>query len=286
MSKPSQVIPGAERHAEIIRFIRHPLARDTDFTTRITEASVVAQFASSDPEEFARAAELVSPWVDGVDLNCGCPQSWAIRDGLGCSLMSKPELVRDMVSAAKRELGSDRTVSIKIRIHKDINTTVNFLNIVREAKVDYVTVHARTRSQRSNTPPDLVALKTLKDRFPDLPMLANGDVFTRQDADDIVEKTGVQGAMSARGILENPCLFAGYDTTPMEAVGKLMAHCAACGLRYELVQFHIHEMLSKIMTKRERNKLMGCNDMVELTDWLEERVDLKEVRRLVEAVEK
>ncbi|KAF2157150.1 tRNA-dihydrouridine synthase [Myriangium duriaei CBS 260.36] len=256
-------------------FIRHPVARDSDFTTNDDEGPVIAQFASSDPQEFSRAACLISPWVNGVDLNCGCPQSWAIREGIGCSLMSKPALVRDIVAAAKSVLGPDKSVSIKIRIHKDIQTTINFLNTVLEAEPDFVTVHARTRSQRSSTPPDLEALKILKSHFPDLPMIANGDVFTREDAEHIMVKTGVQGAMSARGILENPCLFAGYDTTPIEAVRKIMSYSTACGLRYELAQYHVHEMLTKALTKRERKQLMECKDMIELTDWLEEKANMQ-----------
>ena len=69
-------------------FIRSQVARDSDFTTCPLERyattngkqhALLAQFASSDPTEFARAAELIAPWVDGIDLNCGCPQSWAIK---------------------------------------------------------------------------------------------------------------------------------------------------------------------------------------------------------------
>lgn len=72
-------------------FIRSQVARDSDFTTCSIEReatidgrphALVAQFASPDPTEFARAAELIAPWVDGVDLNCGCPQSWALKEGM------------------------------------------------------------------------------------------------------------------------------------------------------------------------------------------------------------
>ena len=257
------------------RFIRHHFARDSDFSTSAAEGPVIAQFASSDPEEFARAASLISPWVNGVDLNCGCPQSWAIKEGIGCSLMSKPELVRDIVAAAKSALGSEKSVSVKIRIHKDINRTIEFLKIVLTAKPDFVTVHARTRTQRSSTPPDLAALKTLKSHFPDVLMLANGDVYTLQDAENIASFTGVQGAMSARGILENPCLFSGHAITTLEAVAKIMAHAAATGLRYELVQYHVHEMLSKTATKRQKKQIMECRDMLQLTDWLEDELHLQ-----------
>jgi hypothetical protein len=109
-------------------FVRSHIARDSDFTTCALECeatsngrqhAVVAQFAASEPMEFARAAELISPWVDGVDLNCGCPQSWAIKEAIGCSLMQDPEKVARMVQAAKRRLGPGKTVSVKIRILRD-----------------------------------------------------------------------------------------------------------------------------------------------------------------------
>lgn len=110
-------------------FIRSQIARDSDFSTHELERAptqdgrqhaLIAQFASSDPEEFARAAEMIAEWVDGVNLNCGCPQSWAIKEGIGCSLMENPELVAIMVKAAKSRLSPEKSVSVKIRIHKDL----------------------------------------------------------------------------------------------------------------------------------------------------------------------
>ncbi|PNS13739.1 hypothetical protein CAC42_3232 [Sphaceloma murrayae] len=252
-------------------FIRHPVARDSDFTTHASEGPLIAQFASSDPQEFARAAELIGPWVNGIDLNCGCPQSWAVREGIGCGLMSKPELVRDIAAAAKAVYGTNKSVSIKIRIHKDIVETIRFIEIVRPSGFDFLTVHARTKTQRSSTPPDLAALKILKTKFPDMLMIANGDVFTLEDANRIVEETGVEGAMAARGILENPCLFAGYGATPVEAVDKFMSYVATSGLRFELVLYHVNEMLLKAFTRKDRRSMMDCKDLIDLTDWLESR---------------
>ena len=63
---------------------------------------------------------MVRPYCDGVDLNCGCPQTWAIGEGVGCKLMSCPELVRDMVRAAKERCGEEFSVSVKIRIHLNL----------------------------------------------------------------------------------------------------------------------------------------------------------------------
>jgi tRNA-dihydrouridine synthase 4 len=130
-------------------FIRSQAARDSDFTTCSIEReatpdgrvhALIAQFASSDPTEFARAAELIAPWVDGVDLNCGCPQSWALRDGLGSSLMENPGLVASLVCAAKARVDATKSVSCKIRIHKDLGQTIRWVKILESAGVDFITV--------------------------------------------------------------------------------------------------------------------------------------------------
>lgn len=60
--------------------------RNAEFSTSSTDRPLIVQFASHDPEEFALAAEMVSPLSDGVDLNCGCPQRWAIQEHYGLTL--------------------------------------------------------------------------------------------------------------------------------------------------------------------------------------------------------
>ena len=63
-------------------FIRHPHARYTDFSTNSFDRPIIAQFAAKDTVTLSRAAEMVFPFVDGVDLNCGCPQTWACQEGI------------------------------------------------------------------------------------------------------------------------------------------------------------------------------------------------------------
>ncbi|TIA24027.1 tRNA-dihydrouridine synthase [Aureobasidium pullulans] len=248
-------------------FIRHPVARSSDFSTNPTEGPVIAQFASNDPIEFGRAAEMIGPWVNGVDLNCGCPQSWAMKEGIGCSMMGNPNKVAAMMKEAKQRIGPGKTVSCKIRIHQDLDETIKFIKVVEASGVDYITIHGRLRNQRSSTPPNFEAIKMLRAQTT-LPVLANGDVYSLEDAHRIAKETGVDGVMAARGLLENPTLFAGFDKTPIEAVSQFIHYAVQGSMRHELVVHHLTEMLGSTTTKRERVGLAACNDMVDVIDWL------------------
>lgn len=184
-------------------FNRSAVARDSDLTVATAGAPVptIAQFGASSPLELARASALAAPWVNGVDLNCGCPQSWACAETLGAALMERRELVRDMLVETRARLAADgwavglgdadrasprgRSVSVKIRVHSDLRRTVDFVATVLgdaaagRRHVDWLTIHPRTRATPSSAPINLEALELLTETFGKrLPILVSGDVFT------------------------------------------------------------------------------------------------------------
>ncbi|KAL2355361.1 tRNA-dihydrouridine synthase-like protein 4-like protein [Cryomyces antarcticus] len=250
-------------------FNRSSLARDSDFTTNARDTPLIAQFGASCPLEFARAASLVQPYVSGDDLNCGCPQGWAFQEGLGASLMRHRGRVSEMVRQAKERCGKD--FCVKLTVHRD---TIDFVRTVEAAGADFITVHGRLPRQRSSTPPSLSAIKLVKNHT-NVPVLANGDVFSLSDVHKIIEETGVDGVMAARGLLENPALFAGYTSTPAEAVTKFMNNAMRCPLPHKLLLHHLSEMTGTLLTKKERAKMMDCRDTIALIDWLDENIDIQ-----------
>ncbi|KAL2271254.1 hypothetical protein VTJ83DRAFT_625 [Remersonia thermophila] len=180
-------------------FNRNRLARDSDFTvsTVAPQPPTVVQFGANVPQELARAASLAAPFCSGVDLNCGCPQSWACAETLGAALMERRELVRDMVVETRDQLRRDgwavgkdsdmdhpkgRSVSVKIRVHKDVRKTIDFITTVlgpeQDRHIDFLTIHPRTRQTPSSIPINLEALEVLTSTFGDkVPILLSGDVF-------------------------------------------------------------------------------------------------------------
>ncbi|KAJ8046381.1 tRNA-dihydrouridine(20a/20b) synthase [NAD(P)+]-like [Holothuria leucospilota] len=249
-------------------FIKSQKARDSEFTTNSEDHPLIVQFAANNANDFADAAELVAPYAQGVDLNCGCPQRWAMAEGYGAWLIKHPELVRDMVRTTKGRVDSDFTVSIKIRIHSDIRKTVELCQIAEHVGVSFLTVHGRTTTQRSE-PADMEAIRTIKENV-SVPVFANGDVRTLQDAQMVREMTGVDGVMSARGMLQNPAMFAGYSETPLCCVQDWVDLGLSLGTPFTCFHHHLIQMLEQGLPKAEKKVFNVLTSTAGILDYLEE----------------
>ncbi|GAA5973588.1 hypothetical protein JCM11641_007138 [Rhodosporidiobolus odoratus] len=241
---------------------------------RKVRGKLLIQFAANDPVQLADAAELAKPWVDAIDLNCGCPQKWAYQEGIGCALLRKPELVRDLVRSTKQRVGWDFPVSVKIRVDDNLSLTNELISTIVAAGADILTVHGRTRHQSSSGHPvNLEALAFAASCAKGaVPVIANGDVFTKEDAEETRRKTKVQGVMAARGLLANPALFSGHDKTPVEAVQSFVQHSTSLGLLYPLFHRHMSYMLeSSFVNKKERILFNSLASYAGVVDWLDER---------------
>lgn len=190
-------------------FVKSPEARLCEFQTCSQDQPLIVQFASNNASNFSLASLLVAPYVHGIDLNCGCPQKWALQEGIGAALLDHPppwETVVDMIQQAKRR--SLKPISVKIRILKDLNATIDMARSFEAAGVDWICVHGRNKNQRPHEPVNIEAIRLIKESL-NIPVFANGNVFTLDDAESLQRETKADGVMAARGILENPCLFSG-----------------------------------------------------------------------------
>jgi len=226
-------------------------ARDSEFVTAEDDRPLVVQFAAKESIHFSESARLVEKYADGVDLNCGCPQKWAAQEGIGACLIDNPEFVADAVKQTRRKISNPKfSVSVKIRIHDDIRRTVDLCRQVQSAGVSFISVHGRTRTQRGE-PVNLQAIKTIQESL-DVPLVANGDVKSLDDIANVREKTGVQGVMAARGLLENPAMYAGYNITPDQCVRDWVDVSLSRGTSFTTMHHHLIYMLEKSLSKSER----------------------------------
>ena len=179
---------------------------------------------------------------------------------------------------------------------------MDFINTVlgheQDRHIDFLTIHPRTRSTPSSSPINLDALELLTSEFGRrVPILLSGDVFALNtlpftsplaadlgSAGDVQSSvknlSGLAGLMSARAILCNPALFAGYETCPWEAVETFMNNVIRSPLSFKVALHHFNEMCSPgmgknksaLLNKKERRALMACSNMIDLIDFLDEKI--------------
>ncbi|KAF7732282.1 tRNA-dihydrouridine(20a/20b) synthase [NAD(P)+]-like protein [Apophysomyces ossiformis] len=247
-------------------FKNSEFARECDFTTNERDDPVVVQFAANNGVDLAAAAELVAPYVGGIDINCGCPQRWAIQEKIGSHLMSDPETVRDMIRTVKARV--DIPCSIKIRVHPNLKQTYEFVKRAESVGVDFLTVHGRTRYQKSTEPVNFDGIKLVKESV-GVPVIANGSIFSLKDVEEMYEKTGVDGVMSARGLLQNPALFAGYESTPWECIEDYVRLALGYGTNTFIFHHHLMFMFEDIMSRAERKTFNTLSSIPAILDHLE-----------------
>ncbi|XP_029922946.1 tRNA-dihydrouridine(20a/20b) synthase [NAD(P)+]-like isoform X1 [Myripristis murdjan] len=248
-------------------FMRSVKARDSEFTTNESDRPLIVQFAASDAETLAAAACVVAPFSDGVDLNCGCPQRWAMSEGYGACLINKPELVKDMVRQVQNQVDNPNyTASIKIRIHKDLRRTVDLCQKAESAGVSWITVHGRTADER-HQPVHYDAIKTIKDSI-SVPVIANGDIKYLRDVESVHQLTGVDGVMAARGLLANPAMFAGYEDTPLECVWDWVDIAIEQGTPFTCFHHHLIYMLERVSSQPERKVFNSLSSTSAVIDYL------------------
>ena len=253
-------------------FTQSSIARSHELTLDAAgeDGPLVVQFAARNARELGDAAALAAPHVDAIDLNCGCPQRWALAEGVGAALLdddedwrgdisdSPPKMgwdhLTDMIGQA-RERSGGKPISIKIRILPDLVRTVSLARQLEHAGVSWITVHGRTRDQRPGDPVNLEAIRLIRESV-GIPVIGNGGIFSMADAEAMVAATGVRGVMAARGILENPMLFVA-DSPTWSCVDEYVRLAVAYGTPTAIFHHHLSQMTGKLLTPSQHHLFSG-----------------------------
>ncbi|KAM3962345.1 dihydrouridine synthase 4 [Aphomia sociella] len=234
-------------------FCQNTKARASEFSTTFNDTPLIVQFAANNADDFVDASKLVYPYADGVDLNCGCPQKWAMKDGYGCALLSNTEIIHDLVKAIKNSLPNEFSISVKIRILKELKRTIELCRQLEKCGVTFITVHGRTPQQKSGDNIDIDALNQVCQSVK-IPIVANGGVKTLSDADHLYDTLKCDGVMAASALLANPALFSGANVTPLSCVKLWMdmkdQHCD--NITFQCYHHHLVFMLEKVLTKQQK----------------------------------
>lgn len=259
-------------------FVRSQKCRLAEFSTNCQDYPLVAQFAVNSTTDFLFATQMIQNYVNGVDINCGCPQRWAKQDGYGCYLLQKTEVIEDMLKTVRRNTPSNFSVSVKIRLlNKDIKSTVDLCRKLQSLNVTFLTVHGRTPNEKSTSehPVDYKAISEIKKSL-EIPVIFNGDVSSLNDAEKFYQNTKCDGFMSARGILSNPTLFAGFDDTPIDCVQDWLdiSQQQQHNMTFQNFHHHLCFMMENMLNRKEKSKFNEFTKKQQCVEFLKEKFSL------------
>ena len=176
-------------------------------------------------EPSVRKMMELSPW--GFDINMGCPQTHVLRHNWGVRLMGDPEYAADVVRMVKRHARVPVSVKLRGGADKDIDESylMNFTSALEDAGVDWITIHARPRAAKHEGPANWGVVGKIASARK-IPVVANGDIQTSDDAVKVVREFGCAGAMIARAATVRPWILwqiaedLGMTSTPAGREGE------------------------------------------------------------------
>ena len=192
------------------------------------EDAYSVQIFGGEPEIMAQAAQIVleKTHCECIDINCGCPVPKIVKTGAGSALTRDPDrlfkVVEAVVGACKVvSTGSTTPVTVKIRSgweQKQI-TWREAAQAALDAGAGAITIHPRTKAQGYEGHSDWNIMAELVQMVGGrVPVFGSGDLFKPEDAQKMLEQTGVDAVMFARGAMGNPFIF--KDTTSLLTTGS------------------------------------------------------------------
>ncbi|MCF7795798.1 tRNA-dihydrouridine synthase family protein [Patescibacteria group bacterium] len=172
------------------------------------EHPVVVQLFGKNPETFKKAAKICCEYgFDGIDINFGCPARKVVSHGGGVFLMKDFDKSRKIVENVITN--SSIPVSIKIRTGISDILAIDFLKNLEDLPISAIMVHGRTYEQKFSGEIDYNTISEIREYFSssNTKIIANGGIFTPENAKKVLDNTGVSGLGIARGIYGKPYIF-------------------------------------------------------------------------------
>jgi tRNA-dihydrouridine synthase B len=187
-----------------VREIEKTIRRLNPLDNKKQMSPTSVQIFGADSQIMARAAYLMQEQgADMIDINMGCPVKKIVNSGGGASLMRNLPLAREIIRAVKHNIKIPLSVKMRLGWDDSSRNAIELARICEDEGVAFVTVHGRTRSQFYAGQANWEEIAEVKAALK-IPLIANGDVFSVENAKNILQTTKADGVMVARGIYGRP----------------------------------------------------------------------------------
>ena len=180
----------------------YELMRINDF-----EHPCAIQIFGSDPQIMAEVVPKVeTTGCEWIDINMGCPTPKIVNNGDGSALMKNPKLAGDIVKAVSGASKIPVTVKIRMGWDEDSINAVEVAKALEENGASAIAIHGRTRTQFYSGKANWDIIAKVKEEI-NIPLIGNGDIFTAEDAKEMINYTKCDAVMIGRGAQGNPFIF-------------------------------------------------------------------------------
>lgn len=259
----------------------HDRATERLLFTTPEETGKAAQLLGSNPQIMEKAArsEALSGF-DVIDINMGCPVPNVFKSGEGSALLGDLRRASAIIRGCVRS-GKPITVKCRVGIREDALIAAEFAKMCEDSGASMISIHGRSRNMMYEGTPFFDQIAQAKSAV-SIPVMANGGIFSRKDAEEMMNRTGADGVMIGRYGLENPFIFSALTGTPT-AKDKYRIICGQLELtsRYYDETFtmsYIRKLASYCMKKRQGTKryklpLYRCGNLEELREIVKQIFD-------------
>lgn len=226
------------------------------FTTEEEPVRAV-QLLGGDPAVMGQMAgsELLKDF-DIIDINMGCPVPNVFKSGEGSALMLDQKRASAVIRSCKKS-GKIVTVKCRTGVREDEMFAAEFARMCEASGADLITIHGRSRSMMYDGTPYYREIEQAKVAV-SIPVIANGGIFSAEDAGRMMERTGADGVMPARYGLEHPFIFSELTGKPCRKTAfQILTEQLALTSRYYDETFtlvYMRKLAAYMMKKRRGTK--------------------------------
>lgn len=241
-----------------------------------TDAPIAIQLEGRNPDTMAEAAKIAEKHAAFIDLNMGCPVGKIAKAGGGSGLMRDEELAEKIVRAVVDAVKVPVTVKFRLGWDDESKNFADFGKRMEQAGASAVILHARTREQQYGGKADWSAFGELK-RAVSIPVVANGDIKTKADADFVKSEYGADAVMIGRQALGRPWILAevsGREVVRPPIVQTVLEHL-------ELMQKYYGAKAIFIARKHIAWYSVGMNGGADFRASVNQTADMEAVKTLI-----
>jgi len=236
------------------------------------DSPVGIQITGSSLKEFKKLIPfLKKSKFDLIDLNCGCPATRIIGTKAGSYLLKDPKKIHEIIKILKT---SGKPITAKIRLGFNKNNVLEIAKAIEKAGADAITLHPRKSNDSYSTPADHSQTKKIKSNLK-IPVIANGDIFTKKDADTLLEFT--DAIMIGRAAIGNPLIFkqllTNYQPSFQDKIKQFDQYISLCKKHkisnlQQIKHIGTHFLKRFPQASQKRNQLMQLKSLKEIQSFI------------------